>query len=133
MGMLSQRTSVRLAPLEPVARKETPCVVGFATRLELRRNKLKPGIWRSRSSMFMPGMFSICSRSRTVMEAGVSADSVSFTVTVVFRGGGLVSSWVCDVERVGAACAQLKAGSMDATRTPQSAFMRETGNLQDCR
>ena len=28
---------------EPIARSETPCVVGFATTLEVRRNKVNPG------------------------------------------------------------------------------------------
>ena len=35
-------TKARLAPLDPMPRNETPCVVGFAVRLLLRRNSSKP-------------------------------------------------------------------------------------------
>src|ERR1700751_5234069 len=90
IGMLSHRTRVRLAPVDPVARSETPCVVGFATTLELRRNKLNPGTCRSRSSRFMPGIFSIRFWSKTVIEAGLSLEIAALTVTVVLRGDGLV-------------------------------------------
>src|SRR3954447_2296548 len=41
--MPSSRTRVRPAPLGPKFRRVTPWVVGFAVRLLLRRNRLKPG------------------------------------------------------------------------------------------
>jgi hypothetical protein len=41
-GMPSARTSARLAPLAPVPRRETPCVVGLAVRLPARLNNWKP-------------------------------------------------------------------------------------------
>ena len=43
----STRTSVRLAPDADIPRRVTPCVVGFATRDDVRRNRLKPGTDRS--------------------------------------------------------------------------------------
>src|ERR1041385_4462352 len=46
-GMPSHSTSVRLAPDEPRPRSDTPCVVGFAARLDERRKRLKPGPMRS--------------------------------------------------------------------------------------
>jgi hypothetical protein len=89
IGMLSQSTSVRLAPVDPVARSETPCVVGLATTLDDRRNRLKPGIWRRRSSNSAPGMSCSCCAPRVVMAAGVSLERTVLTVTLVLRVGGL--------------------------------------------
>jgi hypothetical protein len=40
-GTPSRRTSERLAPLGPRPRSETPCEVGFAVMLSLRRKRLK--------------------------------------------------------------------------------------------
>ncbi len=51
MGTPSTSTSARLAPLAPSPRSETPCDVGFAVWLPERRSKLKPGTWRSLSSV----------------------------------------------------------------------------------
>jgi len=95
IGMLSQSTRVRLAPVDPVARSETPCVVGFATTLDERRKRLKPGICRSRSSSSAPGMSCSCPASNVVMAAGVSLERTLFTVTLVLRGGG-VGGWGSD-------------------------------------
>src|SRR5690349_4028735 len=86
--MLSQSTSVRLAPVDPVPRRETPCVVGLATTLDERRKRLKPGICRSRSSSSAPGMSCSWSASSAVMAAGVSLERTLLTVTLVLRGGG---------------------------------------------
>ena len=47
----SATTSVRLAPEPDTPRSVTPCVVGFATRDDERRNRLKPGVLRSASSI----------------------------------------------------------------------------------
>ena len=55
-GMPSQRTSVRLAPEDPMPRREMPCVVGLATMLDDRRKRLNPGTSRNRSSRFVPGL-----------------------------------------------------------------------------
>src|SRR3954447_1151897 len=90
--MLFHSTSVRLAPVDPVARSETPCVVGFATTLDERRNRLNPGIWRKRSSSSAPGMSCSCWGPRVVIAAGVSLERTALTVTLVFRGGGLDES-----------------------------------------
>src|SRR3954468_6689386 len=48
--MPSSRRRVRPAPLGPKFRRVTPCVVGFAVRLLLRRNRLKPGTSLRRTS-----------------------------------------------------------------------------------
>jgi len=87
--MLSHSTNVRLAPVDPVARNETPCVVGFATTLDERRNRLKPGIWRKRSSSSAPGISCSCWAPTIVIAAGVSLERTVLTVTLVFRGVGL--------------------------------------------
>src|SRR6185436_4326255 len=42
-GMPSSRTRVRLCPLGPIPRSETPWVVGCATRLLVRRKRLNVG------------------------------------------------------------------------------------------
>src|SRR4051794_20315382 len=89
--MPSQSTNVLLAPDEPVARSETPWVVGFATMLEDLLNRLNPGTCRRRSSRLTPGMVFSCSWSRTVITAGLSLVSEPTTVTVVVRGFGVVS------------------------------------------
>lgn len=86
MGIPSHKTRVLLAPDEPVARKETPWVVGFATRLDDRRNKLNPGTCRNLSSRLLPGIVRSCSWSTTAIDAGLSLVSVPTTVTVVVRG-----------------------------------------------
>lgn len=61
-------------------RKEMPCVVGWATRLEERRKRLKPGIMRRRSSVFTPGTLRISEASRTAIDAGASVATFSTTV-----------------------------------------------------
>src|SRR5438876_9414 len=103
--MPSHSTRVLLAPDEPVARKDTPWVVGFATTLDDRRNKLKPGTCRNLSSRLLPGMVRSCSWSTTVMEAGLSLVSEPTTVTVVVRGF----------------CATLPSGEGDACAFPLAA------------
>src|SRR5712692_10550874 len=90
--MPSHRTSERLAPEEPMPRKEIPCVVGCATRLDERRNRLKPGTVRRRSSRFSPGVWRTCSLSSTETEAGVSAVTVPTTVMLVRTGSILAAA-----------------------------------------
>ena len=68
---------MRLTPLGPMPRSDTPCVVGLATRLLLRRNRLKPGIWRSRSSTVRAAERSISSLVNTVTLAGTSCSACS--------------------------------------------------------
>ena len=90
----------RLAPEDPMPRREMPWVVGFATSDELRRNRLKPGTSRSRSSRFAPGVWSNSLESSTETLAGVSAEIFSTTVMVVFTGssgfGGPGGSWAAN-------------------------------------
>src|SRR6266851_632540 len=84
--MPSHSSSVRLAPVAPMPRSETPCVVGFATRLDERRNKVKPGTLRRRSSIFTPGISSRSWRSITETTAGTSVEMVPVTVIDVLTG-----------------------------------------------
>src|ERR1035437_8257013 len=77
--MPSHRTRVRLAPVDPKPRRDTPCVPGLATRLDERRNK--------RSSRFTPGTSLIWVWSRVETEAGASAAIRSVTVMDVLTGG----------------------------------------------
>src|ERR1035438_2212770 len=86
--MPSQRTSERLAPLEPRPRRETPWVVGLATSEEVRRKRVNPGIRRRRSSMSAPGDCAMASESRTVSGGGDSAVMFSDTVIEVWTGSG---------------------------------------------
>src|SRR6266704_1227026 len=58
IGTPSSSTSARLGPLAPNPRSDTPCVVGFATRLLERRKSEKPGTCRSRSSKVRAGFAS---------------------------------------------------------------------------
>jgi hypothetical protein len=59
----------------------------LATRLDERRNKLKPGTMRRRSSRFTPGTSPIRVWSRVETEAGASAAIRSVTVMEVLTGG----------------------------------------------
>src|ERR1035437_2636651 len=91
--MPSHKTSVRLAPEDPRPRSETPCVVGLATRLDERRNRLKPGTERRRSSRLTPGVCCRSEASRVETLAGVSAEIVSTTVIEVLTGSGAGGAW----------------------------------------
>src|ERR1035437_6299236 len=91
--MPSHKTSVRLAPEDPRPRSETPCVVGLATRLDERRNRLKPGTERRRSSRLTPGVCCRSEASRVETLAGVSAEIVATTVIDVLTGSGVGGAW----------------------------------------
>ena len=54
-GMPSAMTSVRLTPLGPMPRSDTPCDVGCDDRLLARVNRLNVGICRSTSSATTAG------------------------------------------------------------------------------
>lgn len=86
--MPSHNTSVRDAPELPNPRSEMPCVVGFATNDDDRRNSEKPGTERSRSSRLTPGFAANCSLSTTVIAAGASAVILSETVILVLITSG---------------------------------------------
>jgi hypothetical protein len=59
--------------------------------LEVRRNKVKPGMARKRSSMLSPGCCRTSVSSRTVINAGLSVSTRSTTVIVVCTLSGLGS------------------------------------------
>ena len=75
-------TSDRLTPLGPMPRSDTPCVVGCACRLLVRRNRLKVGTRRRTSSAPVAGDWRICSLSTTVTLAGTSPSRCSVRVGV---------------------------------------------------
>ncbi len=85
-GMPSTSTSVRLTPLGPMPRSETPCAVGCDDRLLLRRKRLKVGTSRSTSSATTAGDCRIVSFSMMFALTGTSpsrfAVRVGVTVTV---------------------------------------------------
>ena len=63
-------------------RSDTPCVVGCACRLLVRRNRLKVGTRRKTSSAPVAGDWRICSLSTTLMLAGTSPRRCSVRVGV---------------------------------------------------
>ena len=107
--MPSHSTSVRLAPLDPMPRSDSPCVVGCATRLEFRRKRLKPGTIRSRSSRLTPGMRWSLGESSKVMGAGVSVETFSITVIELTTGSSFASGDVGDVCAQSAGIDQISA------------------------
>src|SRR6185436_5014238 len=96
-GAPSTSTSVRLTPLGPMPRSETPCVVGCDDRLLVRRNRLKVGIWRSTSSATTAGEFWMSSAWSTLMLAGVSPSrcSVRDAVTVTCSSSCAGARTIC--------------------------------------
>jgi hypothetical protein len=100
--MPSQSTRVREAPVDPRARNETPCVVGFAATLDERRNRLKPGTVRKRSSRLTPGVCRSSSLPKTEIDAGVSVFTFSATVIEVRTGSSFAGS--VSAVAAGAAC-----------------------------
>ena len=84
--MPSSSTSVRLTPLGPMPRSDTPCAVGCDDRLLVRRNRLNVGTCRSTSSATTAGDCRMSSRVSTLTLAGRSPVScwlrAAVTVTV---------------------------------------------------
>ncbi len=75
---------MRLAPEPETPRSVTPCVVGFATRDEERRNSVKPGVERSASSSAPAAMLLNSAEVSTVELAALgrrSAPRVAVTTT----------------------------------------------------
>src|SRR5712691_10779188 len=83
-GVPSTSTSVRLTPLGPMPRSDTPCAVGCDDRLLVRRKRLKVGICRSTSSATTAGDILISSLCSTFTLAAMSPSrcSVRDAVTV---------------------------------------------------
>src|SRR3990172_3427138 len=96
-GTPSSNTSVRLTPLGPIPRRETPCAVGWVTRLLLRRNKLNPGICRNRSSTVRAGDCWISSLVMTVTFAGTSRNRCSIRLAEITTGSRRTGSCVSPV------------------------------------
>ena len=92
-GIPSQSTSDRLAPLDPRPRSDTPCVVDWPLRSMCAGTSVKPGMERSRSSMFTPGCSRTSVSSSTVMNAGASVSTFSTTVIVLLIGSGTWRCW----------------------------------------
>src|SRR3954466_15725453 len=71
-GTPSSSTSVRLTPLGPIPRSDTPCAVGCDERLLVRRNRLNVGTCRSTSSATTAGDCRMSLLLRTLTLAGTS-------------------------------------------------------------
>ena len=71
-GTPSRSSSVRLAPLGPSPRSETPWAVGLAARLSVRRNRLKAGSERSAPSSVRAGAAATSAPGRRRTVAGLS-------------------------------------------------------------
>src|SRR6201991_60590 len=84
IGISSNTTRERLAAVEPSPRRETPSVVGVATRELGRRNNSKPGTWRSWSSSEIPAAWRNRWAFRMRVLAGLSPDASGerYAVTV---------------------------------------------------
>src|SRR3954466_8050696 len=81
-GTPSSSTSVRLWPLGPMPRSDTPCAVGCAARLLVRLNRLKLGTLRRTSSAVSAGEASMVSLVTTLTLAGTSPSRCSVRVGV---------------------------------------------------
>ena len=119
--MPSQSTRVRLAPLGPIPRSETPVVVGCEIRLELRRKSPNPGTRPSVSSTSAAGDSESAALSREVTSATASTmDSsarLAVTTTVsVWDAPGPVSSVSC-----ASSCASARSGSSAGTAADTAA------------
>src|SRR5215216_6532533 len=90
-GVPSTRTSVRLTPLGPTPRSDTPCAVGCDDRLLVRRNRLKVGTNRSTSSATTEGDRLIVSLSTTLTLAGTSPSRCSVRVGVTVTDSNSVA------------------------------------------
>jgi hypothetical protein len=95
-GTSSSSTSVRLTPLGPMPRSDTPCEVGCVDRLLLRRKRLNVGICRSTSSATTAGDDLISSPVRMLTLAGVSprrcSPRLGVTVTVSSTPAGATTT-----------------------------------------
>src|SRR6188472_2152296 len=81
-GTPSTSTSVRLTPLGPMPRSETPCAVGCDDRLLLRRNRLNVGTCLSTSSATTAGDCRMVSFSMMLALTGTSPRAFSLRVGV---------------------------------------------------
>ena len=82
---------MRLAPEPDTPRSVTPCVVGFDTRDDERRNRLKPGVFRSASSSEPAADVSSSAEVTTVVASGVASRAAprdAVTTTVSTSGAG---------------------------------------------
>ena len=73
---------MRLWPLGPMPRSDTPCVVGCAAMLLVRRNRLKLGTWRRMSSAMTAGDALMASLVTTLTLAGMVPRRRSVRVAV---------------------------------------------------
>ena len=101
--MPSATTSVRLAPDPDTPRSVTPCVVGFATRDDERRNRLNPGVFRNASSIAPAADVSSSADDTIDALAAVSTpeaprDAVTVTDSVSGRGCSTMRRRGCRAE-----------------------------------
>src|SRR3954465_7432733 len=94
-GTPSSVTRARPAPEPAMERSDTPCTEGLADRLELRRNKERPGTWRNAASSW-DEICNCCSSSSVVENAALPTGSGGRAVMSTCSG-----AWVLSPARTG--------------------------------
>ena len=94
---------MRLTPLGPMPRSDTPCAVGCDDRLLVRRNRLKVGICRSTSSATTAGDWRMSWRLSTLTLAGRSPVRCSLRVAVTVTVSDTLGRREHDVDLAGRA------------------------------
>ncbi len=84
---------MRLWPLGPMPRSDTPWVVGCAAMALVRRNRLKLGIWRRMSSAMTAGEALIVSLVTTLTLAGIVPRRRSVRVAVTTTDSSTEAGW----------------------------------------
>src|SRR5438552_5918435 len=129
-GVPSTSTSVRLTPLGPMPRRDTPCDVGCDDRLLVRRNRLNVGICRSTSSATTAGDVRMSSLVSTLTLAGTAPDrcSVRVGVTVTVSASVAGDSTMSSAAGVALTCSDFSANPPARTITVRSLADDSTEN-----
>jgi len=80
-------------PLAPNPRRETPWLVGLATRLDDRRNSANPGTWRSMSSSMRLGLACTSSGLSKTALPGRSESFISVRVADTMTCSSTPAGW----------------------------------------
>ena len=142
-GAPSTRTSVRLTPLGPMPRSDTPCDVGCDDRLLVRRNRLNVGICRRTSSATTAGDDLMSSLVSTLTLAGMSPArcslraGVTVTVSRIAAGDTTISSSrarsLVDTRAVFSAKPPARTTSVTSSPSGVSTEKRPSGPVTVCR
>ncbi len=118
-GKPSLSTRARLAPLAPRPRRETPCAVGLAVRLVVRRNRLNPGTWRRMSSVRNAAVAprSWADRIVTLVAFSMTRTPVRLAATVTCSAAVAGSRVICRCLAVPVESPDLKSGRGNLERS----------------